>query len=96
MLLNKFEKHKILRSDSRSLVGDRRGCPPPRCNLQRSQSCKPQKYAFLRRKRGKNKRSRYKIYIYSFAAKNAPKKRLFEKSILIFKTLQSIIKILPF
>jgi hypothetical protein len=29
MLLNKFEKHKILRSDSRSVVGGRWGCPPP-------------------------------------------------------------------
>lgn len=29
MLLNKFEKHKTLRGDSRSVVGGRRGCPPP-------------------------------------------------------------------
>lgn len=37
MLLNKFEKHKILRSDSRSLVGGRWGCPPP---CHHSQNCR--------------------------------------------------------
>ncbi len=52
------------------------GAPPPAIICKIAESYRLQKYAYLRRKRGKNKRSRYKIYIYSFAAKNRLKAQI--------------------